>query len=139
MASRGGSNPVLDAGLRAHKSGRLDEAARLYRRVLALDAKAEGRRIAILSGGETTVTVTGTGRGGRNQEYLLGFALGTEGAKEAPGARLTAIISFPPFHGLLLEDQTPATSRMMAKIIAVVRAVSSSDTASRSNTGLAPG
>jgi hydroxypyruvate reductase len=34
----------------------------------------------ILSGGETTVTVTGQGRGGRNVEYLAGLALGLDGA-----------------------------------------------------------
>ena len=33
----------------------------------------------LLSGGETTVTVRGDGRGGRNTEYLLGLALGLEG------------------------------------------------------------
>jgi hydroxypyruvate reductase len=33
----------------------------------------------LLSGGETTVTVHGDGRGGRNQELALAFALGTEG------------------------------------------------------------
>ncbi|MBU2981279.1 glycerate kinase [Lentibacter algarum] len=33
----------------------------------------------ILSGGETTVTLTGKGRGGRNTEYLLSFALAIEG------------------------------------------------------------
>ena len=49
---------------------------------LALEAKSEGRPIAVLSGGETTVTVRGKGRGGRNQEFLLGFALA---AKAAPG------------------------------------------------------
>jgi glycerate 2-kinase len=39
-----------------------------------------GRRVAILSGGETTVTVRGEGRGGRNVEYLLGMALALDGA-----------------------------------------------------------
>lgn len=34
----------------------------------------------LLSGGETTVTVTGQGRGGRNGEYLLSLALALEGA-----------------------------------------------------------
>jgi len=29
----------------------------------------------LLSGGETTVTVRGTGRGGRNTEFLLAFAI----------------------------------------------------------------
>lgn len=33
----------------------------------------------LLSGGETTVTVTGTGRGGRNVEFLLSLALALEG------------------------------------------------------------
>jgi hydroxypyruvate reductase len=34
----------------------------------------------LLSGGETTVTVRGTGRGGRNTEFLLGLALALGGA-----------------------------------------------------------
>ncbi|MGA7995893.1 MAG: DUF4147 domain-containing protein [Bradyrhizobium sp.] len=41
---------------------------------LALDARASGKRIAILSGGELTVTVRGQGRGGPNQEYALALA-----------------------------------------------------------------
>jgi hydroxypyruvate reductase len=41
---------------------------------LALRARAEGKRIAILSGGELTVTVRGNGRGGPNQEYALALA-----------------------------------------------------------------
>lgn len=47
---------------------------------LALAAKAAGRRVAILSGGEFTVTVTGNGTGGPNQEYAMGLALGLAGA-----------------------------------------------------------
>ena len=35
----------------------------------------------LLSGGETTVTVTGNGRGGRNVEYLLGLAIALDGAE----------------------------------------------------------
>jgi hydroxypyruvate reductase len=34
----------------------------------------------LLSGGETTVTVKGHGRGGRNAEFLLGAALALDGA-----------------------------------------------------------
>jgi glycerate 2-kinase len=41
---------------------------------LALRARAEGQRVAILSGGELTVTVRGHGRGGPNQEYALALA-----------------------------------------------------------------
>lgn len=36
----------------------------------------------ILSGGETTVTMSGTGRGGRNSEFLLSFALSIEGVED---------------------------------------------------------
>ena len=46
---------------------------------LALQLAAAGRRVAILSGGETSVTVTGPGRGGRNGEYLLALALALDG------------------------------------------------------------
>ena len=41
---------------------------------LALEARSEGKRVAILSGGELTVTVRGNGRGGPNQEYALALA-----------------------------------------------------------------
>lgn len=42
--------------------------------------RAADRPLVILSGGETTVTVTGDGRGGRNAEYALGLAQALEGA-----------------------------------------------------------
>ncbi len=35
--------------------------------------------VLILSGGETTVTLRGKGKGGRNSEFLLSFAIGIEG------------------------------------------------------------
>ncbi|KJC33575.1 hydroxypyruvate reductase [Bradyrhizobium sp. LTSP885] len=41
---------------------------------LALQARSEGKRVAIISGGELTVTVRGNGRGGPNQEYALALA-----------------------------------------------------------------
>lgn len=41
---------------------------------LALQARADGKRLAIFSGGELTVTVRGNGRGGPNQEYALALA-----------------------------------------------------------------
>jgi glycerate 2-kinase len=41
---------------------------------LALQARADGKRVAIVSGGELTVTVRGNGRGGPNQEYALALA-----------------------------------------------------------------
>jgi hydroxypyruvate reductase len=42
-------------------------------------AEAPGRPLLILSGGETTVTVRGQGRGGPNTEYLLALAIALEG------------------------------------------------------------
>jgi glycerate 2-kinase len=38
---------------------------------LARELRAQGKRAVILSGGELTVTIRGTGRGGPNQEYAL--------------------------------------------------------------------
>lgn len=46
---------------------------------LALEARAKGRRIALISGGELTVTMKGTGTGGPNQEYALALALALKG------------------------------------------------------------
>ena len=43
-------------------------------------AKRGGKPVVILSGGETTVTVRGKGRGGRNVEYLLAQAIAANGA-----------------------------------------------------------
>ncbi len=47
---------------------------------LAIHAKvlAVNKPIALLAGGETTVTLKGTGRGGRNQEMALAFAINAE-------------------------------------------------------------
>ncbi len=36
--------------------------------------------VVVLSGGETTVTIRGKGKGGRNSEFLLALALGIDGA-----------------------------------------------------------
>lgn len=41
---------------------------------IALKAHTEGKKLAVLSGGELTVTVRGNGRGGPNQEYVLALA-----------------------------------------------------------------
>lgn len=45
----------------------------------ALSLLNEGRRTCLLSGGETTVTIRGKGRGGRNSEYLLGLTIALDG------------------------------------------------------------
>jgi glycerate 2-kinase len=50
---------------------------------IAREVAARGRpfakRVVLLSGGETTVTVRGHGKGGRNGELLLAFALAVDG------------------------------------------------------------
>ena len=62
---------TIDLG--ADLEGEAREVAADHAR-LALAARAQGKRVAILSGGELTVTVRGNGRGGPNQEYALALA-----------------------------------------------------------------
>lgn len=69
---------AMDAGyetidLGADLEGEAREIAADHAR-MALTARAQGKRVAILSGGELTVTVRGNGRGGPNQEYALALA-----------------------------------------------------------------
>ncbi len=46
---------------------------------MALKRAEAGKPCVIISGGETTVNVTGTGRGGRNGEYALALAIALDG------------------------------------------------------------
>lgn len=62
---------VIDLG--ADLEGEAREVAASHA-AMARKARAEGKRIAIVSGGELTVTVRGKGRGGPNQEYALALA-----------------------------------------------------------------
>ncbi|MDK1386521.1 glycerate kinase [Sinorhizobium sp. 8-89] len=48
-------------------------------REVALRNRPFRKPVVILSGGETTVTLRGKGKGGRNTEFLLAFAIGIEG------------------------------------------------------------
>jgi glycerate 2-kinase len=52
-------------------------------RQVALHGQPMGAPCVLLSGGETTVTVRGQGRGGRNVEFLLALAIALDGQ---PGA-----------------------------------------------------
>src|SRR6202012_826162 len=69
--ARGAGYEIVDLG--ADLEGEAREVAADHAR-LALQARKDGKRVAILSGGELTVTVTGNGRGGPNQEYALALA-----------------------------------------------------------------
>jgi len=75
------------AGLAAHiLSDRIEGEARDVGTVMAGIARQVARRsqpfpppCVLLSGGETTVTVRGQGRGGRNVEFLLALAIALDG------------------------------------------------------------
>jgi glycerate 2-kinase len=74
-----GCEPVV---LTTELQGEAREAARwLYRQVLeSQSCLASGRKkICLIAGGETTVTVRGKGLGGRNTEMALAFAMAIEG------------------------------------------------------------
>ena len=66
-------------------AGEAREVARVYA-ALAREVKDHGLPweppVALISGGETTVTVRGSGRGGRNCEFLLGLAVALDGARD---------------------------------------------------------
>ena len=70
-SARNAGYDVLDLG--ADLEGEAREVAADHAK-LAREARALGRRMAIISGGEFTVTVRGQGRGGPNQEYALALA-----------------------------------------------------------------
>ncbi len=101
-------------------STQLEGEAREVGRVMAALARDAAPETCLLLGGETTVTVRGSGQGGRNQELALGAALGLAG----PGAtasrhqivaglatdgedRLTGVA------GAIATDQTVASARRL--------------------------
>lgn len=78
-AVRAAGYDCIDLGTRIEGEAR---AVAVEHARLTQSLRAAGRRAAILSGGELTVTVSGQGRGGPNQEYALALAIalaGTEG------------------------------------------------------------
>ncbi|MEW6632553.1 MAG: DUF4147 domain-containing protein [Pseudomonadota bacterium] len=58
-------------------SGNVRDAARMLKGI-ALEHARDAGPVAVIAGGETTVEVSGTGKGGRNQELALRFALANE-------------------------------------------------------------
>ena len=58
--------------------GEARDVARFHA-MMAQDAKARGEKVAIMSGGELTVTLRGNGSGGPNQEYALALAAALNG------------------------------------------------------------
>ncbi|SPJ15647.1 putative hydroxypyruvate reductase [Burkholderiales bacterium] len=90
MALEAAAARARAAGIAAHiMSDAIEGEARDVGRVLAaiaLQVRNHGQPFAppcvLLSGGETTVTVTGTGRGGRNVEFLLSLGISLYGARQ---------------------------------------------------------
>jgi hydroxypyruvate reductase len=78
QAQGGGYEPVL---LGADLEGEAREVAKAHAR-LAQEMAAAGRKAALISGGELTVTISGQGRGGPNQEYALALAVALDGAAD---------------------------------------------------------
>jgi hydroxypyruvate reductase len=66
-AARGYRALVLDSPI----VGEAREASRAHLAEIADLAARAGRPLCVVSSGETTVRVTGSGRGGRNQEFAL--------------------------------------------------------------------
>jgi glycerate-2-kinase len=62
----------------------------------------------LLSGGETSVTVRGQGRGGRNAEFLLGLAIALSGEKSihALAADTDGIDGMEPIAGAIIDPQS---------------------------------
>ncbi|MBN8961114.1 MAG: glycerate kinase [Rhizobiales bacterium] len=71
QVARDAGYEVIDLG--ADLEGEARDVAASHA-AMAKQARAEGKRVAIVSGGELTVTVRGKGRGGPNQEYALSLA-----------------------------------------------------------------
>jgi glycerate 2-kinase len=82
-AKRRGYKPLI---LSSSIQGETREAARVHCEILREVLKT-GQPVSnpacLLSGGETTVTVKGSGKGGRNQEFALASAIAIEGLEPA--------------------------------------------------------
>jgi hydroxypyruvate reductase len=113
MALEAAAKVAQDAGFAAHIlsdciEGEAREVGKVFAglaRQVAVRGQPFSAPCVLLSGGETTVTVRGSGRGGRNVEFLLSLAValggapriyalagdtdGVDGAEEIAGAALT--------------------------------------------------
>ena len=87
-AQRQGMNALLLSTFVEGEARQVARVAAALARELAATDHPVRRPACLVWGGETTVTVTGTGRGGRNQELALAAAIALEGV---PGVLLVAL------------------------------------------------
>jgi hydroxypyruvate reductase len=105
-AQRGYDVRTLDERI----TGEAREAARQYADAVAAVLAQMGRPACILSAGETTVTVRGRGRGGRNQEFMLAASewLGRSYPAAAAASLATDGIDGPTdAAGAMIDSDTP--------------------------------
>ncbi len=69
---------------------------------------------AILSGGETTVTIVGNGKGGRNQEFVLGFLQGIRPGMTVASADTDGIDGATDACGAIADETTLKRAREMS-------------------------
>ncbi len=111
------------AGIEAHILGdAIEGEAREVGRMMAGIALQIAKRdqplrapCVLLSGGETTVTVRGSGRGGRNVEFLLSLALGLQGHPRihALAADTDGVDGQEEIAGALLKPDSLARARIL--------------------------
>jgi glycerate 2-kinase len=105
LASRAGYRPLILGDAIEGEAREVGKVMAGIARQVAVHGQPAPPPSALISGGETTVTVRGTGRGGRNVEFLLSMAVeldgrpgifaiagdtdGTDGAEEVAGAIIT--------------------------------------------------
>ncbi|MBX9602663.1 MAG: glycerate kinase [Bryobacteraceae bacterium] len=68
--------------LTAALAGEARDAARVWAAIALEQARQARGPVCLLSGGETTVTLRGAGRGGRNQEFALAAAIAMDGERD---------------------------------------------------------
>ena len=108
--------PVLYLGDRIEGEAR--DVAKVHA-AIALQIATRGEPLArpclILSGGETSVTVRGSGRGGRNVEFLLALAvaLGGERSIHALAADTDGIDGMEPIAGAVIGPDSLARARAL--------------------------
>lgn len=123
MALNAAANAARQSGIATLVLGdRIEGEAREVARVMAgiaLSCASAGeplpRPCLLLSGGETTVTVRGSGTGGRNVEFLLALALALRGAPgiHALAADTDGIDGGAPVAGAVIGPDTLARARIL--------------------------